>query len=89
MIGPSLIRLLLNLGSIIKQKAIKESTPVNEVKSSRLQKDAEYSPSTPLQDDIEEDRGHLSRSPSPSLIADLSRLTDRQDDGPRWNNLSD
>ena len=37
------------------------------------------SPSTPLQDDTE----MASRSPSPSLIADLSRLSDRHDNGPR------
>lgn len=71
----------------IKQKANEEraTTPVKEVKSFRHKKDSEYSPSSPLQDETEEDRGHVSRSrsPSPSLIADLSRLSDRQDDGPR------
>ena len=68
-----------------KQKTVKdrESTPVKDAKSTRRQKDSAYSPSTPLQDDTEEDRAHVSRSPSPSLIADLSRLSDRQDDGPR------
>lgn len=69
----------------IKQKANEDraTTPVKEVKSFRHKKDSEYSPSSPLQDETEEDRGHVSRSPSPSLIADLSRLSDRQDDGPR------
>ena len=61
---------------------------MKEGNSFRQQKDSEYSPSSPLQDDAEEDPGHVSRSPSPSLIADLSRLSDRQDDGPRWVDLT-
>ena len=61
---------------------------MKEGKSFRPQKESEYSPSSPLQDDTEEDPGHVSRSPSPSLIADLSRLSDRQDDGPRWVDLT-
>ena len=70
-----IIRLYLG-GTKQKTKKDRESSPVQPgVKSASRPQPAEYSP-----DDADDP---VSRSPSPSLIADLSRLSDRQDDGPR------
>merc|ERR1719232_1143365 len=78
----------MGLETETKSKSMKkeELTPVkDEYKDERKgnykdDKDGKYSPSTPLRDD---------RSPSPSLIADLSRLSDRRDDGPRLPKMKD
>jgi len=62
-------------------------TPKKPVKEEKIEE--KYDPCTPLQDDTEYGDNEVSRSPSPNLIADLNRISDRNDDGPRLPKMKD